>query len=132
MNKILIIENQESNLNKIKDILKNSIPDSRILIAQTDHEGLKIAKQEQPDTILIDVITPEINSYKMCEKLKSEKKTKYIPLIFVSDFQNDRESKVEVLKSGADVILSKPIDSFELAAQVSSMIRIRKAEKKLL
>ncbi len=131
MNKILIIDYQESNLEKNKNILIKSIPDCQILIAQTDTEGLEIAKIEQPDTILFDVDKPDQDTYKMCKKLKSEKKTKYIPLIFVSDFQNDTEGKVKVLKSGADVFLSKPIDSFELAAQVSSMIRIRQAEKKL-
>ena len=132
MNKILIIDDQENNLRKTKDILNKSIPDSQLLIAQTCIKGLEIAIKEQPDTILLDVVIPEMDAFKVCKKLKSDKRTKYIPLIFVSDFQKDSESKIKVLKSGADVFLTKPIDPLELAAQVSSMIRIRKAEKKLL
>jgi len=132
MNKILIIEDQNNNPNNIKKILSNSMDDCKIFTTNTHIEAFEIAINEQPDTIILDASTPEINTYKLCEKLKSEKKIKHIPLIFIFDYQIDKESKIKVSKSGADVFLTKPINSFELTAQVSSMIRISKAEKKLL
>ena len=131
MKKILVIDDQKSNLAKIKDILEKSIPKCKVLTAQTGIDGLKISKTEQPDTILLDVVMPEMDGYEVCEKLKVEEKTKNIPVILVSAFQKDTESRVKGLKSGADVFLSKPINPAELAAQVSSMLRIRKAENDL-
>ena len=129
MNKILVIDDQRSNLEKIKDILEKSIPACKVLTAQSGAEGIRLAKKEQPDTILLDIIMPEMDGYEICEKLKTNELTSSIPIILVSAFHKDTDSRVKGLKLGADVFLSKPFDSTELSAQVSSMLRIKKAEK---
>ncbi|MCD4772457.1 MAG: PAS domain S-box protein [Bacteroidales bacterium] len=129
MNKILIIDDQKSILAKVKDVLEKSIPECIVLTAQSGAEGIKIAKIEQPDTILLDVVMPEMNGYEVCKKLKENKQTKSILIILVSALKKDIDSRIKGLNSGADVFLSKPIDSAELIAQVSSMLRIRKSEK---
>jgi PAS domain S-box-containing protein len=131
MKKILVIDDQKSYLAKIKDILEKSIPECKVLTTQSGSEGILIARNEQPDTILLDIVMPEMDGYEVCEKLKSNEQTNAIPIILVSAFQKDTNNRILGLRSGADVFLSKPIDPAELSAQVSSMLRIRKAEKDL-
>ncbi len=131
MNKILIIDDERSSHVMTSEVLKQSIPNCRMLSAKSGAEGIKLAKAEQPDTILLDVVMPEMNGYEVCEILKADEQTNSIPIILVSIFQKDTSSRVLGLKSGADVFLSKPFDPTELSAQVSSMLRIRKAEKDL-
>jgi len=128
MKKVLIIDDEQSYLIKIKFILEKSIKDCKVLSAKSGMEGVKIAKAEQPDTILLDVVMPEMDGYEVCKILKSDVQTKSIPIVLASAFQKDTNSRVIGLESGADVFLSKPFDPTELAAQVSSMLRIRKAE----
>jgi PAS domain S-box-containing protein len=129
MKKILVIDDQRNNLIGIKAILEKSIPNCEVLTVQSGIEGLKIAKTKQPDTILLDIVMPEIDGYEVCKILKADEKTKSIPIILISAFQKDTESRIKGLKSGADVFLTKPINPAELSAQVSSMLRIRNAEK---
>lgn len=131
MNKILIIDDERNSHIITCEVLKHSIPNCRVLSAQSGAEGIKIAKAEQPDVILLDVVMPEMDGYEVCEILKADELTNNIPIILVSLFHKDTSSRVLGLKSGADVFLSKPFDPTELSAQVSSMLRIRKAEKAL-
>ncbi len=129
MNKVLIIDDEQSYRVTIKYILEKSVKNCEVLSAKSGLEGIAIAKNELPDTILLDVVMPEMDGFDVCEVLKSSEETKSIPIILASAFQKDTDSRVRGLESGADVFLSKPFDPTELAAQVSSMLRIRNAEK---
>jgi len=128
MKKVLIIDDEQSYLIKITYILEKFIDDCEVISAKSGFEGIEIAKKEQPDTILLDVVMPDMDGYEVCKVLKTNPATKSIPIILASAFQKDTNSRVLGLESGADVFLSKPFDPTELSAQVSSMIRIRKAE----
>ena len=131
MKKILVIDDQKSFLFKMKNLLEELIPNCKVFIAQSGVKGIEIANTEQPDTILLDVVMPEMDGYEVCEKLRANKPTRNIPIILLSAYRNDIDGKVKGLKSGADVFLPKPFDSSELSAQVTSMLRIREVEKKL-
>ncbi len=129
MNKVLIIDDEKSFHILAGEILKKSIPNCKLLYTKSGLEGIKIAQAEHPDTILLDIVMPDMNGYEVCEILKANKQTKNIPIVLTSIFEKDTKSRVKGLKSGADVFLSKPYDPSELSAQVASMLRIRKAEK---
>ena len=129
MNTILAIDDQKSYLAKIKDVLKRAITDCKVLIAQSGAEGLQIAKSEQPDVILLDVVMPEMDGYEVCKILKADEQTHGIPIILLSGYHNDTSSRVKGLDAGATVFVSKPFDSTELIANVLAMIRISQSEK---
>lgn len=131
MKKILAIDDQIDNLTTIKAVLKGHIKDCEVLTALSGKEGIKIAKEQHPDTILLDIIMPEMDGYETCRILKSEESTKHIPVVMVTAIKTDSESRVKGLNIGADAFLSKPIDAIELAAQVNVMLRIKEAEDKL-
>jgi len=131
MPKILVIDDKQDNLISVKALLQNMIPDCRVFTAQSGKEGLAIAAKEQPDTILLDIIMPEMDGYQVCEELKKKESTKYIPVIMLTAIKTDTESRIKGLEVGADAFFTKPIEPIELSAQINVMLRIKKAEDKL-
>lgn len=131
MTKILAIDDDKGNLALIKASLKKYILESQVILTQSGLDGIRIAQEELPDTILLDILMPEINGFDVCEKLKSESSTMHIPIIFFSAFVKDSERIIKGLDMGADAFLEKPIEAAELAAQVRVMLRIKKAEDDL-
>lgn len=131
MKKILAIDDQPDNLITIKAVLKQNIPDCTILLANSGIEGIEIARQQQPDTILLDIIMPGMDGYETCKLLKADPTTKHIPVVLVTAIKTDAQSRIKGLNIGADAFLSKPIEATELTAQVNVMLRIKAAEDQL-
>ena len=102
-----------------------------MITSDSGTEGIKKAEAEQPDAILLDIKMPEMDGYEVCRHLKSNEKTKHIPIVMLTAIKTDGESRVKGLDLGADAFLSKPINETELAAQVKVMLRIKKAEDQL-
>ena len=131
MNKILAIDDQQDNLTTLKALLKLNMPECAVLTTLSGEEGLAIAAKEQPDTILLDIIMPNMDGYEVCNRLKKNKRTKNIPVLMLTAIRTDIQSRVKGLSIGADAFLYKPIDSVELTAQLNVMLRIKRAEDKL-
>ncbi|OYT12995.1 MAG: hypothetical protein B6I19_07475 [Bacteroidetes bacterium 4572_114] len=131
MKKILLIDNEQDNLTAIEAVIKTNLEGCTVLTSLSGEEGIEIAKREQPDTILLDVIMPGMDGYETCKRIKGNELTKHIPIIMITAIKTDTKSRVKGLNMGADVFLSKPIDHVELSAQINVMLRIKEAEDKL-
>ena len=108
--------------------MNNLIPHCQLFTARSGAEGIEKAKAELPDTILLDVIMPEMDGFEACRILKFDEDTKHIPVIMLTAIKTDSKSRANGLEMGADAFLSKPVDEAELAAQLDAMLRIKKAE----
>jgi len=128
MKKILAIDDTENNLILIKSILSKQFPDFEILLANSGKEGLKVAKSELPQTILLDIYMPEMDGYQVCRELKENIRTKNIPILMISAYGGDSKVRVKGLNAGADAFISKPFHMEELIALVNVMLRIKDAE----
>ena len=128
MKKILAIDDKQENLITIKAVIKNNLSGCKMFTAVSGKEGIRIARKEQPDTILLDIVMPQMDGYEVCKRLKEDELTKHIPVVMLTAIKTDSESRVKGLNIGADAFLSKPIDSIELSAQVNVMLRIKEAE----
>ena len=71
---------------------------------------------------------PIMDGFETCKRLKEDENLKRIPIIILTALKTDAESRIKILKLGAEAFLSKPIDEAELVAQVNSMIRMKKSE----
>ena len=131
MKKILAIDDQNDNLIAIKGFLKNFMPNCKLFLALSGKEGIAIAQKEQPDTILLDIIMPEMDGFEVCKILKQNELTKYIPIIMLSALGQDTDSRVKGLNLGADAFLAKPFVPIELQAQINVMLRIKEAEDEI-
>ncbi|NOY50553.1 MAG: PAS domain S-box protein [Chlorobi bacterium] len=131
MTKILAIDDQRDNLLSIKALMQMHLPDCEIITALSAKEGIQLARESQPDTILLDIIMPGMDGYEACRVLKADNRTSNIPVIMLTAIKTDSTSRVKALETGADAFVAKPIDTVELTAQVKVMLRIKKAEDKL-
>lgn len=130
--KILVIDDNENNLILIQSILSKSHPKYEILTSLSGNEGIEIAQKQIPQTILLDIFMPGMDGYETCRILKSSQKTSSIPVLMISAYGQDAETRLEGLNAGADAILSKPFKQEEFVALVNVMLRIKRVEDTLL
>lgn len=131
MTKILAIDDKEDNLITLSAILKSLIPECTVITALSGLEGIEKAKNESPDTILLDIKMPGLDGYEICKRLKENKNTRYIPVIMISAILTGSSDLIKGLDIGADAYLAKPIDEHVLIAQVKTALRMKTAEDTL-
>ena len=131
MNKILIIDDNKINLLALKSIVNINFPNFNVITCSSGIEGLKIAKEINPKVILLDIVMPDMDGYEVCMKLKSDTILANIPVILITAYKTDVDSRIKGFNAGADAFLTKPIEPTELRAQLHSMIRIREMEEAL-
>lgn len=131
MKKILAIDDQKDNLLSIKALVGYYLPYCKLFLAESGEEGIKIAIDEMPDTILLDIIMPVMDGYDVCRILKQDERTNNIPILMLSALGQDPEIRVKGLELGADAFLAKPFIPTELKSQINVMLRIKEVEDKL-
>ena len=92
-----------------------------VLSAETGEIGLQIAETQRPDLILLDVILPGMKGREVCKRLKENKVTKDIPVVFVTVKDAKDEINAE-LEAGAHAHLTKPIAVKVLISTIRSII----------
>ena len=78
-----------------------------------------------PDVILLDVMLPGLNGFDICRRLKSELRTRLIPVVLITG-AGDRENRINGLAAGADDFLTKPVDQQELLVRLRSLVRMKR------
>jgi DNA-binding response OmpR family regulator len=117
---ILIIDDDIDTLKLVGIMLERK--GFRILASTTGKKGLKLAKKEIPDLILLDIMIPDLDGYEVARTIRSTPETETIPIImFTAKSQVD--DKVEGLEAGADAYITKPARPRELFAQISSILK---------
>ncbi len=101
--------------------------DTSIDEAETGAEGLEKA-MTAPDLIIADVNLPDMLGYDVCRRIKANPLTSSIPVLQISASFLSNESKIQALEGGADSYLLQPVEPTVLIAQVSALLRLRKAE----
>lgn len=108
---ILIIDDSRTAIAVLSKILE---PTGYNIISALDGEsGIEMAKQHQPDLILMDVIMPGLNGFQATRILRKEEQTQNIPIIIISGNEQATE-KFWGLRVGANGFLPKPVDRAEL------------------
>lgn len=125
---ILVVDDVMSNVLLLKILLKNEKYNT--LTANTGEQAIEIAKAEQPDLILLDVMMPGMDGWETCRRLKSDPVTADIPVFFLTAL-NSTNDIVQGFKLGAADFVTKPINKEELIARVSHEIQLVAAKRQL-
>ena len=131
MIKILSIDDRQDNQIAIRGALSSNIIGAEFIFALSGEEGIRLARINKPDVILLDIMMPGMDGFETCFRLKSDPELRGIPVILLSAIGNKTESRIRGLEIGADAVMAKPFDPDELAAQIRVMFRIKQAEDKL-
>ncbi len=95
-----------------------------VLTASNGFEAIEVAKAEQPDMILLDVMMPKMDGFEACARLKSDPTTAHIPVVMVTALDQPTD-RVRGLDAGADDFLTKPANDLALFARVRSLVRVK-------
>lgn len=99
-----------------------------VIEAATGTDGLELATAQRPDLIILDVKLPDINGFEVCQRLKANSATAFIPVLHLSASFVDSKDKAQGLESGADAYLAQPVEPLELIATIRALLRMRRAE----
>jgi signal transduction histidine kinase len=125
---ILVVDDEQKNLQVLGNLLAEKR--YRIDFAMNGEEGLELARNYQPDLILLDVMMPVMDGLEVCEKLKAGAVTKDIPVIFITAKHED-EDILRGFESGGVDYICKPFRTQELLARVHTHVSLVMARKRL-
>jgi len=119
---VLIIDDERANLNLLCDLLDRE--GYQVRPADSPQVGIDSALKRPPALILLDVKMPEIDGFGVCRTLKSDPRTKDIPILFITALQ-DIQDKVLAFQAGAVDFITKPFHSEEVIARVKTHVELR-------
>lgn len=122
--RILIVDDTPANI----DILTDALSEYNKSIAMNGEKALKIAMSDNPpDLILLDIMMPGMDGYEVCKRLKADESTKDIPIIFLTA-KTDTESVVKGFELGAVDYVTKPFNTSELLARVTTQMALKRSQ----
>ncbi|MBN1326479.1 MAG: response regulator [Candidatus Cloacimonetes bacterium] len=125
--KILIVDDDQ-NIRRLVSF-NLSLEGHEILMARNGKEGIEIAVSSNPDIILMDIMMPIMNGYDACKWLKSDPRTKDIPLFMLSA-KGQMTDLDEAFNVGADNYITKPFDVEKLNKTIMFKLENLKQRKK--
>jgi len=121
---ILAVDDEASNLQLLRQILQDHY---RLLFAKDGARALELARQEQPDLILLDVMMPGMSGYEVCAALKAHPATASVPVIFVTAL-TETADEVEGFEAGAVDYITKPVSPPVVRARVRTHLSLVRME----
>ncbi len=116
---ILVVDDDEILIKTVRPILMSH--GYSVLTANKGEEGLRIAQEQGPDLILLDVILPGIKGREVCRRLKEDERTRHIPVIFLTakDSQDDITAEID---AGGEAHLTKPVNAESLIVTIQGAL----------
>lgn len=117
LDKILVIDDDENTLWLLTTLLQHHQFD--VLKTASAKEGLKLAYEQKPDIILLDVMMPEMDGWEVCRRIRE---FTAVPIIFITA-KSAVKDVVRGLETGGDDYVVKPFDNRELIARIRTQLR---------
>lgn len=124
---ILTIDDEQLSHTFIQHVLEN---EHTIHTAMDGMEGIRLAREQQPELIILDVRMPNMDGYQVCEKLKEDPQTAKIPVLFLSANTSLTE-QMQGYSAGGDDYLIKPCKPETLRAKVTVMLRYAEEQQRM-
>ena len=118
--RILIVDDTKDIIKLVKMYLEHY--HYEVITAYDGQEGLDKARTDRPDLIILDLMLPKINGYKICGLLKRDKKYAKIPIILFTAKTQEKDIKLGE-EVGADTYLTKPFEPEVLLSKIKELIR---------
>jgi class 3 adenylate cyclase len=120
--RILAVDDTPENLEILRARL--SANGYEVITANDGEQGLALARDSDPDLVLLDVMMPKLDGISVLKKLKEDAALRFVPVVLVTA-KSDMRDVVAGLEAGADDYLVKPFDQSALVARVRSLLRIK-------
>jgi two-component system cell cycle response regulator len=124
--RVLIVDDDALQCSHLAQVMREW--DAEPFTAQTLADALRLHKEARPDLVLLDVMMPHVDGYKLAQMFK--RNATFVPIILLTALE-DIDSKRRGLSAGADEFLTKPVNTLELQIRMSSMLRIKRLADEL-
>ncbi len=118
---ILVVDDEARNADLMEAYL---FGDHNVIKAYNAKQALKILEKGDINLILLDIMMPDMQGDELCQLLKNNTTTGFIPIVIVTALSS-KEDRVNALKAGADDFLTKPVDRTELRIRIGSLLKIK-------
>jgi serine phosphatase RsbU (regulator of sigma subunit) len=125
--RVLLVDDAKDNINVLVQALKNEY---QLGFALNGEAALSYAQKNKPDIILLDIMMPGLDGYEVCRRLKSDRRTSGIPVIFLSA-KDEVKSKADGFDAGAVDYITKPFEIVEVKARVKTHLALKLARQEL-
>jgi DNA-binding response OmpR family regulator len=113
--RILIVDDEADLVSVLRIGLE--IEGFEVLDAADGEEGLRRAREERPSLMVLDLMLPKLDGYKVCRALKFDERYKSLPIFILSARSGEQDRRL-ALDMGADAFVTKPYDMAELVAKI--------------
>jgi two-component system, OmpR family, alkaline phosphatase synthesis response regulator PhoP len=119
--RVLVVDDEED----LGRILKFALMAAghEVLLAMDGAEGLRMAREEAPDLILLDLMLPKIDGYKVCRMLKFDERYRHIPVVILSA-RTQEVDKQMAKETGADLFITKPYNLNEILSTIQQLLQV--------
>jgi len=119
---ILVVDDTEINIDILLEILSD---DYNVHVATDGESALSSVEKFQPDLILLDIVMPVLNGFDVCSRLKANKNTQGIPVIFVTSL-TDVPDETHGLELGAVDYITKPFNPVIIRARIKNHLELKR------
>ncbi len=118
---ILVVDDESDLVSVLRIGLQ--IEGFQVIDAADGEEGLRRAQREKPNLMVLDLMLPKLDGYKVCRALKFDDRYKSLPIVVLSARSGEQDRKL-AFDMGADAFISKPYDMAELVRMIRAKLRI--------
>jgi CheY-like chemotaxis protein len=119
MARVLVIDDDDSLLQVMGLMVKRA--GHEVTTRNNVRAGIETAFTEQPDLIIVDVMMPELNGYQVCHILRTNARTKHIPLMVLTALHG-HDFEADAMASGADAYVTKPVTIEILREEMTKLL----------
>jgi len=117
--RILVVDDERLITTMLKDILEAN--GYEVLVAYDGQEGLRQARAWRPDLIILDIMMPKLDGFKVARLLKFDRNFQHIPIIMLTAKAGEQDAFISKM-SGADVYLIKPVEPNQLLGKITALL----------
>ena len=119
---ILVVEDDRQVRNMLKAIMEHA--GYAVDVADDGAEGMLRIRERLPDLVLLDIDMPRINGYQICQSIKSDPRTRLLPVVFLTG-RDRSDDRLQAWGMDADDFLTKPFQSVEVVARCRALLRVK-------
>jgi len=117
--KILVVDDEVDLVKTLRFSLETE--GYTVLASYNGEDALNQARKENPDLVLLDIMLPKLDGYKVCRLLKFDERYKHIPILMLSAKTQEKD-KIIGMETGADEYITKPFDMDELIEKIKAYL----------
>ncbi|MFZ5463671.1 MAG: response regulator, partial [Pseudomonadota bacterium] len=127
--KVLLVDDRPENLAALEATLED--PAIEVVKARSGEEALRFLLEHNVSLVLLDVQMPRMDGYEVARLMRSARRTRHVPILFITAYHSDEDAILKGYQSGAIDYIQKPVNPAMLRAKVSLLLEYDRQRQEL-